>query len=72
MVLFTLENPQVTTSTVFIYYIASVALIRPKITRKLIHNGRNQAVNQNKEEIIYLNEYFIGQFCGEKWVLVSK
>ena len=31
MVLFTLESPQVTISTVFICYIKSVALIRPKI-----------------------------------------
>ena len=59
MVLFTLESPQVTISTVFICYIASVALIRPKVSRKLIQNGGNPAKRQNKQDIIYfyLNEY---------------
>ncbi len=44
-------------STVFICYIASVTLIRPKITWKLIQNGGNWTERQNKQEIIYLNEY---------------
>ncbi len=57
MVLFTLESPQVTISSAFISYIESVALIRPKIPRKLIQNGGNQAKQQNKLEIIHLNKY---------------
>ena len=56
--MFTLASPQVSTSTVFICYIASVALIWPQITRKLIKNGGNRAERQNKQEIIYLNEVY--------------
>ena len=44
-------------STVFICCIASVVLIRPKIPRRLILNCGNRAERQNKQEIIYLNEY---------------
>ena len=62
-----LESPQVTISTVFIRYIniASVALIQPQITQKLIQNGGNWAERQNKQKIIYW-------MTMEGWVLVTK
>ena len=54
-----LKKPSSPTSTVFISYIASVALIRPQITQKMIQNGGNWAERQNKQQIIYLNEYLL-------------
>ncbi len=58
MVLFTFESSQITIPTDFFSVtLPSVALIRPKIYRKLIQNGGNRAERQNKQKIIHLNEY---------------
>ncbi len=58
-------------SSAFICYIASVALIQPQITRKLFKNGGKWAKKQNKQEIIYLNEYLSDSswMKGKIWLL---
>ena len=72
MGLFTLQSPQVTLLTVFICYIASMVLIQPKITRKIIHNGGNQARRQNKQEIIYLMNIYRAVLEYREFELLNK